>query len=974
MERGKASIFIIFLLSLIVIAGCSGKDKKADEVAEGTDGVIMEFAEGYPQDKYVVSAAREPISVFLDLKNKGAYPKENPAEQALLGQGKIFLNGFDAAIIDIEKSSNLSKLFLLGKSSVNPQGGIDTIEFSGNIIAENLQAEEYNPTILATLCYPYVTKASPTVCIDPSPFDKQNKVCEIEDLELKSQGAPIAITKIEEDASGKIRRFKINIKNAGGGDVINFASLEKCDPSKRLKADDFDFVELISAKIGTVDLLDNCEPFAKGSKGINNLIRLFNGEGSVACTLDISELGKVDSAFITPLNIKLRYGYRSTISKQIEIEKLGIITTVTEKGKIEEPKKPAEPKPAPVPKPKEEPPVPAPAPSDGLPDLDVLYIERTPRYNRYEVHYSLPRLAPGTEGEQRWPKEGEFVEFKAHIKNKGSGPSGASSYKWSTFGIEKSGTHSSLAPGEEGIETLGWRWKDGNHNVKFEVDPDNAIKEISENNNQREDRTNALSFRIHVEKTVYKTFNGIKNVVGSFSFEDWVQAQADALNKKFKDSEVRDRVRIDEIVVEDDNTLPRTAEHAPKDLPWDGRWGFETDEWCSTGCPNIIPIRAPKIQFSLIHEWAHQLGMAHNYDANVLAKNNKITGKELIQRNPDILGAGKGGDDVLRAFEEGERLSSYFVFAMNANYGKRRGYYGDYLFDVLNNNILLVKDAFGNPLKDAKIKIWQSFEDKTDAKKIHGERNTIGGEPIFTGTTDSDGKYSLPNQKAPQITTATGHTLKDNPFGEIDVNARNGLFLIEVSVGSKKYYHILTIHDFNLAYWRRGSKDTAEYTISTNLVANADPTNLALNKPAIATCKFGGQPICKVNDLHAPGKAVDGDKTTSDNYWAPFNNYGAPGDWWQVDLESSSNLYKINVYSSNINYHEWFIRFHIDISTDATSWVTVATEKNWGASIKGGQVGSYTFKPTPARYVRIVSDYSQNYVKLQEVEVFRVLP
>src|SRR3989338_9053361 len=124
MERGKASIFIIFLLSLIVIAGCSGKGKCVDEINKGTDGLIMEFAEGYPQDKYVVSAAREPISVFLDLKNKGAYPTEDSNEQALLGQGKIFLGGFDASIIDIEKASDLSELFLLGKSSVNPEGGI----------------------------------------------------------------------------------------------------------------------------------------------------------------------------------------------------------------------------------------------------------------------------------------------------------------------------------------------------------------------------------------------------------------------------------------------------------------------------------------------------------------------------------------------------------------------------------------------------------------------------------------------------------------------------------------------------------------------------------------------------------------------------------------------------------------------------------------------------------------------------------
>ena len=76
--------------------------------------------------------------------------------------------------------------------------------------------------------------------------------------------------------------------------------------------------------MGSEDLLDRgrCSPFADDT---NNIIRLFDGEGFVICILTVSELGNIQSAYTTPLNIELGYNYRSTISKQIRIKKLETI-------------------------------------------------------------------------------------------------------------------------------------------------------------------------------------------------------------------------------------------------------------------------------------------------------------------------------------------------------------------------------------------------------------------------------------------------------------------------------------------------------------------------------------------------------------------------------------------------------------------------------------------------------------------------
>jgi len=250
------------------------------------------------------------------------------------------INNYKKIKLLIGKSKDLSELFLSSASPINPLGGFDSADFDGEIVIDKITVDKYQPTILATICYPYKTVSSPTVCIDPAPFDdRQEKVCRIGSTTVPSQGAPVAVTKIDQEASTNKIQFKINIKNVGNGDVIksgvgvkDINTLDKCNPlgGGLLDRKDFDRVTLEKVEIGPLNLMDKdtttqkskCSPFADGS---DNIIRLFNGEGFVICTLDIDELGGVQSAYTTPLNIKLNYSYRSTISKQIEISKLTTI-------------------------------------------------------------------------------------------------------------------------------------------------------------------------------------------------------------------------------------------------------------------------------------------------------------------------------------------------------------------------------------------------------------------------------------------------------------------------------------------------------------------------------------------------------------------------------------------------------------------------------------------------------------------------
>lgn len=338
-------ITLAFLLIGIVIflSGCTKKEKDETDFVRGPDGLVMNFIANAPQDKYVISDVDEPISIAIDVWNKGTHPRNydvsGDADTDLFkALGRISISGFDKGIIGMENAKDYkdfkeSGVYLPPASPLNPRGGLYTAEFNGNIKANKVIVDKYESTILVTACYPYSTIATPTVCIDPQPFEaRQEKVCNIGSQTLKPQGAPIAITKIDQEASrGKIR-FKITIENVGKGDVIwendvdKLSSLmDKCSPaggtaSGILDRKDFDKVRLDEVKIGEVDLLKTgkCTPFAEGT---TNIIRLFEGSGFVVCTLDGLDKGP-ESAYTTPIAIKASYAYRSTISKPISIRKI----------------------------------------------------------------------------------------------------------------------------------------------------------------------------------------------------------------------------------------------------------------------------------------------------------------------------------------------------------------------------------------------------------------------------------------------------------------------------------------------------------------------------------------------------------------------------------------------------------------------------------------------------------------------------
>ncbi len=223
---------------------------------------------------------------------------------------------------------------------------------------------------------------------------------------------------------------------------------------------------------------------------------------------------------------------------------------------------------------------------------------------------------------------------------------------------------------------------------------------------------------------------------------------------------------------------------------------------------------ADRIDAGLLHELMHQLGMIDLYGITITSDRNDVLTPDGLPHGgtygygrPGLMG---GGDIAPHDQTPGAALylSEHTVHGLNSNTGSRRGYYGEYLYDVPETVELLVLDSAGNPAANTTVRVFQM------------EAGRLPNTPVITGTTDGHGRFALPN-RAPlgTFTTGTGHTLGANPFGTINVVGANSLALIELARPSGDFDHAwFNLTDANLAY-RAGHTSTWTHTISSRLAS-----------------------------------------------------------------------------------------------------------------------------------------------------------
>lgn len=295
---------LLFLLTALIALsyGCGGGGiANTNNYRTGTRGIEINYAASSPPDEvyYSDSGSAVQVPVALEVWNRGAES----------GSGKIFFDGYDPAVFGLAKSISLQKIE--GKEeSRNPQGTYAFLDVGSVNVNLPQNVDLIQDPIRAIVCYDYSTAATFNICVDPNPSNTGTKACTPSKSVSASggQGGPVAVAAIQQESGIGQVIFTITIKNVGGGSVIASGKSSSCTS---LGQADLDVVSVS----GTIS---SGKPISC-SLGKSNSVRLINNEGLVVCKADI---GKEQNAYVTPLNLVIRYGYEYATQKNVEIKRI----------------------------------------------------------------------------------------------------------------------------------------------------------------------------------------------------------------------------------------------------------------------------------------------------------------------------------------------------------------------------------------------------------------------------------------------------------------------------------------------------------------------------------------------------------------------------------------------------------------------------------------------------------------------------
>jgi len=214
-----------------------------------------------------------------------------------------------------------------GRELSSPEGTSQIIEFKAQALElDELSVQHTSPVILTT-CYAYTTEVAEDICIDPDPTSDRDKACTMNDITLKDQGAPVAVTKIEPriipSTENSRLQFLIYIENKGDGRIIGSDMIDSACTASKMRNEDWNRVKLAEFSFQNTDYR-----YVYGQTGNTivcdtNPLRLKGEADYIKCTFDDdADISQTTPAFTTQVNIKLDYGYLKSITKNVIIEQV----------------------------------------------------------------------------------------------------------------------------------------------------------------------------------------------------------------------------------------------------------------------------------------------------------------------------------------------------------------------------------------------------------------------------------------------------------------------------------------------------------------------------------------------------------------------------------------------------------------------------------------------------------------------------
>lgn len=462
-------------------------------------------------------------------------------------------------------------------------------------------------------------------------------------------------------------------------------------------------------------------------------------------------------------------------------------------------------------------------------DLQVVSVARTPRFPRYAVNYtgftitepsgfgpyfftSATGLGQGqTDSTPRWPTVGQAVLYTGTIRNRGTNAIAASiGLQWLVDGQVVSSTAKSinLEPGQTTTVTLPRTWDDQLHTIECRV----VFADARPENNALAVGSKSVGFLTYADESMLEAFRErSKNWPGPKNDDlfDWLNAHMKRFNELFAAANTSKRVHYEILETLVDGSANPSIDTIPFAI---FPFRYRADE----GDPRLSGYyRASEdIDYGLLHEMGHQLGLIDLYQLDISAEMNEVSG--LSYTGPECLMR------TCASF-----LSESTATAMEHWANKAHGYFGQYLYGMPQTIKMRFLASGGGPLAGATVTMYQLTERPGVGKRVFNQAKAIG-------TTDSNGVWTLPNvpvQPAMAPPTPAGDTLQANPFGYVAVVGANGVLHFKIEKSGSTDYAWLNVTEPNVAFYK-GQTQEAVFERQTGLggaVQSLPPDDMAEN-------------------------------------------------------------------------------------------------------------------------------------------------
>ncbi|GMU83405.1 MAG: hypothetical protein AMXMBFR47_32750 [Planctomycetota bacterium] len=442
-------------------------------------------------------------------------------------------------------------------------------------------------------------------------------------------------------------------------------------------------------------------------------------------------------------------------------------------------------------------------------DLQVLRIRRTPEFPRYDpiyTYYSITEpsgfgpyvfsaatgLGSGqTPQTQRWPNVGDAVTYTATIRNRGTNPWTTSvTATWRVDGVVVS-TQTlplSLQPAGTATTSIVRTWDNQLHDISVAI----SAADSRSANNSLTVNSKSVGFLTYVDASYVEDFReNTENYPQAYTDDmfDWLNHHMARFNQMFAAAGTAKRVHYNVLeMLEDDAADPNVPRINYAIFPF---------RYHATDSDARLPgyyHAGEDIDFGLLHEMGHQLGLIDIYRLDISADRNEVshTGYNAV---PCLMHG-------VSTF-----LSENSANAMTHWLHTAQGYFGQYLYDMPETIRVRFLDGSGDPLAGATVRLYQKCERP-------GLGEVITTQIKAQGVTDANGVWTLPNvpiNPALAPTTPAGDTLRDNPFGYLAVVGTNSVLLLAVEANDQVDYAWFDALEANNAY-RAGQ--TGEYTFT----------------------------------------------------------------------------------------------------------------------------------------------------------------